>query len=556
EMVVLREGSLARAMRASMAVPGLMAPAEIGERLLVDGGLVRNLPVDVVRELCADVIIAVNLGTPLLDREALDTAVGVTLQMINILTEQNVQTQLAALGQRDILISPELGNITAADFHRAAEAVEDGERAARNQAGSLAALALEPAAYRAWQAKRRQQPSPPPVVDRLVVESLERVNPAVVEEALTVEPGEPLDEDTLQQDLIRLYGRGDFERLDYRLFTADGQRVLAIQPIEKSWGPGYLRFGLGLSTDFEGTQAFALQAGYDRTWVNALGGAWRNDLQIGRTSLLRSAFHQPLTPVGNWFVEPWLSLERYPVNIYQQGDLVAQYQAKRWNLGLDLGRQLGGGSELRLGILTGQATAEVDVGTLSLPEPDFQEGAITARLRYDRLDDAFFPRSGSALSLDAYHSRTELGAGQDYTRLEARWLTAASRGRDAWHWLFWLGSGLEEELPVFDQFSLGGFLRLSGYRTDRWLGGNAGFGRLVYYRRVDTLPATAGGAVYLGSSLEAGRVWEGRFEPDDDEWRYSASLFVGAQTFLGPLYLGYGRAVAGEDALYLYIGQP
>ena len=134
-MEVFDRGSLSQALRASMSVPGLFAPIEINHRLYVDGGLVRNLPVDVMRSMGVDLIIAVNLGTPPLKREQLATVVGVAGQMIAILTEQNVQRSLKELDpQRDLLIVPDLGDISAGDFKRADEAITIGVAAARGAA--------------------------------------------------------------------------------------------------------------------------------------------------------------------------------------------------------------------------------------------------------------------------------------------------------------------------------------------------------------------------------------------------------------------------------------
>ena len=95
--VVLSQGDLAGAMRASMSVPAAIDPVRLEDRVLVDGGLTNNLPVDVARAMGADIVIAVNLGTPLLRPESLGSILGVTSQMVNILTEQNVRASLASM---------------------------------------------------------------------------------------------------------------------------------------------------------------------------------------------------------------------------------------------------------------------------------------------------------------------------------------------------------------------------------------------------------------------------------------------------------------------------
>ncbi len=217
EMVVLKDGNLVTAMRASMSVPGGMAPVPIGGRQLVDGGLVRNLPVDIARSMGADVIIAVNLGTPLMRPDEVTSVLKVAAQMINILTEQNVRQSLSELKPQDILIQPELGSFSAGDFDNLPQTVPIGEAAARKVADRLRALSLPPDQYAAL--RRRQGPASTDamisVVDEIRIEGASRINPEVVLQSMYTEAGKPIDRETLDLDLRRIYGRGDFENVSY-----------------------------------------------------------------------------------------------------------------------------------------------------------------------------------------------------------------------------------------------------------------------------------------------------------------------------------------------------
>ncbi len=231
EMVVLKDGSLITAMRASMSVPGGMAPVAVGNRQLVDGGLVRNLPVDVARSMGAEIIIAVNLGTPLMRPEQITSVLSVTGQMINILTEQNVRRSLAELTPRDILIEPELGDFSAGDFDNLTKTVPIGEAGARKVADRLRALSLPPEQYAALRA--RQGPASTDamitVVDEIRVEGTQRINPQVVLQSMQTEVGKPIDRDTIDLDLRRIYGRGDFENVGYTVEEVDGKRILTVK---------------------------------------------------------------------------------------------------------------------------------------------------------------------------------------------------------------------------------------------------------------------------------------------------------------------------------------
>ncbi len=269
EAVVLDHGSVAQAMRASMSVPGAIAPVEIEGRLLVDGGIANNLPIDEARKLCADVVIAVNISTPPMKRKESTSALSVAGQLVNFLGKQTVDEQLKRLADRDVLIAPDLGDISAGDFERAADAIQIGEQATRAMANSLSRYSLPPEQFAALRSTQVAESRALGTVDEIRIEGLQRTNPAVLAALVESKPGEPLSEEKVSADLRRIYGRGDFESISYRLHGDAGPRAMVIEPREKSWGPDYLRFGLGLASDFSGESTFNLLVQYRRTWMNA-----------------------------------------------------------------------------------------------------------------------------------------------------------------------------------------------------------------------------------------------------------------------------------------------
>ena len=261
--------SCARACRCRL----LIAPAEVDGMLLVDGGLTNNLPVDVARAMGADIVIAVNLGTPLMKREELASVIGVTGQMINILTEQNVRVSLASLKPTDILIEPALGEFSAADFDNLMKTVPIGVAAVEPVAQRLSALALAPEAYA--QLRATQTRSTPPdtrPVAEIRFRPMVRVNPAAFVDDLETKPGQPIDQAALDRDMRRLYGSGDFEHVNYRVIEEAGRRVLDIDAIEKAWGPNYLRFGLGLGGGPRGREPLQCSRPATATWINSSAG--------------------------------------------------------------------------------------------------------------------------------------------------------------------------------------------------------------------------------------------------------------------------------------------
>lgn len=558
QAVVLDQGDLATAMRASMSVPAAIEPVRLEGRLLVDGGLTNNLPVDVARAMGADIVIAVNLGTPLAQPETLNSLLSITSQMVGILTEQNVRASLASLKPTDILILPNLGDFSAADFDRLALTVPVGEAAAYVVADRLAALSVSPAEYESW-TRRRLGDKPPPLgsVDEIRFAPMTRVNPETARTAMQSEAGKPLDNAELDQDMRRLYGTGDFEHVSYKLLDEPGKRVLAVDAVEKSWGPDYLRMGLGLSSDFGGDAYFNLLASYRKTWLNRLGGEWRSDVQVGQTNRLSTEFYQPLSTRHTWFVVPSAGYERRSANVYQGDQRIARYDFHQTGLVLETGAQFTRYGEARLGLAyvdgrnsldTGPPQLEGSVGRLVSVGPSF-------RMRIDQLDNVHFPREGYAGTMEVVSSLDDMGGDMNYTRGEISGNASTSWGSNTFSNGFKAGGRLDgSPLPTSRLFQWGGLLQQSGYPTGALMGEELLFGRVVYLRRLHRSLLIDG--VYVGGSLEMGRMDRPLIPGNEQGWLRSAAALLGVDTPVGPLYLGYGRADRGYDSLYLFLGRP
>ena len=556
--VVFDAGDLPRVMRASMSVPGVIAPAQIDDLLLVDGGLTDNLPVAVARAMGADVIIAVNLGTPLLTREQLGSLLGVTGQMINILTEQNVRASLASLRPGDILIEPALGNFSAADFDHLPSTVPIGEAAARLAAPRLAALSLPAEAYAALRQRQAAPPSGPPgTVAEIRIPGLARVNPESLLDFLDIRPGDPIDQDRIDRDLRRLYGSGHFEHVDYEIIDEAGRQIVSINALEKSWGPDYLRFGLGLQSDFKGANYFNLAASYRKTWQNALGAEWRTDVQMGQVAYLTTEWYQPLGTRNGLFIAPRATAVRRNLDLYLESDRIARYDLRTYYGSIDLGAAFTRYGEVRVGVSVGRSSASLDTGPPEFaPSPDsVARGAVTFRALLDQLDSASFPREGFAATLDVFASTKGLGARDDYVRWDLHAIGAKAWGRHSVHaMLRSAGAASGDTLPAYDLVQWGGFLQQSGLPAGALLGQRLSFGRLVYTYRAFEQRLLDG--VYLGASAEAGRMDKPLVPGNLTGTLVSGALFVGADTPVGPVYLGYGVATGGHRSAYLFLGRP
>jgi len=547
--VVLSHGSLPAALRASMSLPGVVPPVEMDGHLLVDGGIADNLPIELARKLCGDVIIAVNIGTPPLKREDIGSIVSVVNQLVNLLGNDSVERQIATLGARDVLIHPDLGDISAASFDRAKEAIDIGEQAARAMSDSLKRYSLPPEEYAALRRRQAAQPPGARVIDEIRFEGLSRTNDRVLRNAMRTRPGDVASEQKIGEDMRRIYGLGDFEDVNYVIENEAGRNVMVVEAHEKSWGPDYLRFGLSLQTDFHGENDFNVGASYKRTWLDNLGAEWTLDGQIGRDAFLATEFYQPFDEAGRFFVAPYAKIEQRTRPVFLGEDQIARYLARQTRIGADLGISMGPWGELRGGPVYRHVDANVDTGSPILPDFKASGGGMRLRFFLDQLDRPFLARDGYSLSMTAERWFDT----QAYNKVDGRASFVKSLGENTFSLTAAGGTNVGTDLPYFDAFRLGGPFRLSSYRIDQFAGSNYALARLMYYRRLFDLPSPLGNGVYAGGSLEAGRISPLLDSRNDLGTLKSGSVFLAADTFLGPAFLGFA-AGGGQHSFFLLFG--
>ncbi len=557
ERVAIRSGNLTSAMRASMSVPGLIAPVLREGRKLVDGGLTDNLPIAEARDLCkADVVIAVNVGSPLFNPDEVKGIVTVLGQVVNLLTEQNVARSLVELRPGDIYIRPNLGDITATQFTRQVEAADRGREAAKLSADELKRLSVSPGAYAAWQDRvRLAEEHPATIVDEVMVEGTRFVSPETIRRGISQREGQPLDARTLARDLVREYNQGDLNSLDYNVVRERDRTVLRITPIEKPWGPNYLRFGLNLASDFRSESTYNFRALFRSTWMNTFGGEWLLGAQIGSRQSIDTEFYQPLDKRHTTFLRPYASTSLDKAPLYFEGDRVAVYRVQQNAAGFEGGVNLGVHGQVRAGWVERRIGAVLDTGPEAFLNLTERLGGATAAVAIDSYDQPFFPTRG--MKLDVTHfDALRVTDGEKYSRTEARLGAAYTVGR--WTVLGGLegGTALKGELPLGDSFTLGGPRRLSGFATDQMRGGDYAFGRLEAQYRLNFATPLYGLALIAGISAEAGRMERLITETSLSGWQRSIGAYIAASTPLGPVYLGVADAKNGKGRFYLFIGTP
>jgi len=553
---IMSSGDLALAIRASMSAPGVFSPVEVDGRTLFDGGLVGNVPIDVIKSMQVDIVIAVDVEFPLYDLAALQSALTITEQMLTILINKETLRQLDKLDDEDILIRPDLGSYGSGNFADTGNLIEPGAQAVVALAPQLNALALDEQSYMAHLEQRVGARHQVDTVAFVRIANDSKLSDRVLASHLRTRPGDPVDALQLANDAARLHGLDMYEQVDYRLVTENDQTGVEFTTREKSWGPNFLQFGVMIEDDFEGQTAFNVAARMTRPGINALGGEWRTDLQIGTDPYLFSEFYQPLSFDSRYFVAPRLRLEQTNFNVFSAGENVARYRVGEGEIGADVGRELGLWGELRVGAFRGSGNAKVKVGSPAFPPIDFETGGVFTSFNIDTLDNAQFPLSGSRLAIEWTMSRPAMGADFRFDSLESSVSSAWTRGRHTLNAGLLFNTTIDSDTLVQNFFPLGGFLNLSGLARGEISGPHAGVARLVYYRRSGAMARDVFDMpLYLGASLEAGNVWQSRADISAQSLLINGSIFAGIDTYFGPLFLAAGFAEGGESSFYLMLGQ-
>jgi NTE family protein len=564
DAVVLEKGDLAIAMRASISAPGLFAPVEYRGRLLVDGGVAENLPIDLARAMHADIIIVSDVSYPLQPRKQLDSALAISNQMLAILVRKDTDLQKATLGPQDILIEPALGLAASTDFTIAAgTTIAQGEAAARGAAPRLADLRVGDSEYQTYLTRRAVREAVLPTIRFVRVdEESKRYQETILAEMQPL-VGKPLDLNALDARIKELYGLGYFETLDYSLVErGEGsaqESGLEIRARRKSWGPTYLRFGLNLQDDFQGNNHYNATVRFIMSEINGLGAELLTDVQVGSDPKVTSEFYQPLDALRTWFVAPSARVEGRDVPIYMNNTQIADFRDREVEAAVDFGRNLGNWGEIRAGLHRINGLEYNRWGNPDLVTPQYNNGEYFFKFTYDRLDNVRFPRDGQSFSLQWDANRTNLGADIAFDRVTADWLMARSSGRNTL--LLWTSAGTTldgtlQPTDVQDFYSLGGFLNLSGLAPQSLLGPNFAIARAIYFRKISRggegffeVPA------YVGMSLELGNTWQRRDEISYRSAHKDVSVFVAFDTFLGPVYIGSGYDDSGNAGYYLFLGR-
>lgn len=559
EQVVLDSGDLATAMQMSMSLPGIVRPIEKNGRLLVDGGIANNLPISVAKDLGADIVIAVDIGSPALEQNQLSSGLTILRQLTSFLTRINVNQQKSLVGPNDLLLRPKIDNVTLLSFDKTLEAVSAGYGEARAQLLGHPALMALAGQARTSPSTDALQPSQAILFDRIVLHNRTRLGDDYILQRMGLQEGEAYSAHDIGASVDRLYGQGTIARVKTSWLREKGVNQLNVDVDEKEWGPNYLDFKLTFEDDFSSFSHFQAGFAYRKTNLSAYGAEWYSTLEVGTDKKIMSELYWPMGTTGFF----WSTSGQYSQEVR---DFIENNQS--------LGNVRSSGTEVKAGLgwnsvdsfevmLSGlRLDGEVEIPSGLRERYPFkrlsasQEG-IQLELNYDTLDHATFPKRGWKMNTKIHRTKDKILGFVGYsTQVDTEINGVVSVGRHSLRNLLRVQSTFNNDNAfVLTPFTLGGFLNLSGNQPNFASGEHVRFFSMVYTYE---LAANNFGAInlplYLGLSAEAGNAWAQKSAIDYSDLINSASAFIGWDSPLGPAYLAYGHSDSGHGSLYAFLG--
>jgi NTE family protein len=555
EAVVLQDGSLAQAIRASMAIPGVFTPVEINGRVLADGGMVQNIPVETVRQMDADAVIGVELHVPPGDRAELETLTGVLTRAVDVMITQNERRSLA-LADSSVIV--EVSGFSATDYVRVKELIQLGYNSAASQSAGLLRYAIQdPAEWQQFLAARAARRHPQPAtIETIEVTGADSDTDRRLEHRLSKALRGPLDLPKLDEQLTRIDGEGQFDRLGYEGFRQNGVPALRVTTHEKTYGPPFV--DLAVNVDGSGVAAFDFSAGARVTFMDIAdhGGEWRNDLLFGSTNLAATEFYQPIA-LSHFFVAPYAFASKSSRNSFTGLTRVAVFGDERAGGGFDIGYNSGRRSEFRIGYEIFTAKLSPLIGGAGLPNVRGSTGEFRARYIWDGQDSPSVPSRGTRILATVSRVLQSPGLAHPIGQLDVETSTFIPVGPKTS--LFFAGSGgttFRGSAGPFQTFALGGPFRLGAYLPQEFLGNHYGYSSLGFRRELYRLPQFVGKKIYWGGWYEAGTAFGTAVnDPGPVVVRGTFDLGVIAETIVGPIALAGSVSPTGQSRVNFSIGR-
>jgi NTE family protein len=550
--VVFSDGSLSQAMRATMSIPGLFNPVRIGNQVLVDGGLVGNLPTDVVRQMGADVVIAIHLEIAPVKSEEIQSLFSVLGRSVDLIVREN---EIRGLSAADLVVKVDLHKFSSIEYDKSKAIIERGRQASQEKVRVLEPFALNDAEWQLYLSSRDSRRRSAGLTPQFVrVEGTNADAAKHIEEFLQPLVGKPLDAKTLDGLLTRLTGIGKFDSVGYRQIQDGNRAGLLVTVHEKSYAPPVLQFAFEVdgseSADVNFTQAVRL------TVMDVAGyrSEWRTDARFGNTYGISSELYKPFTSSSKWFVAPHASASNTQFKVYRRSDPLVIYGRRDASIGADVGYGINRFSELRVGYEVGNLDARVRLGQAQFPSISGRTGNTKLHFLVDHGDDPIIPRRGYTAQTTFRWYDTSPGAPEGFPTMEGQVQFFQPITTPASIFVTAQGGttfGTRDTGPV-PQFFLGGPLRLGAYGTNELYGNQYYFFRLGYLHDLFTLPPFLGRKIYAIGTYEFAKMYG---FPLQSGFPNDVNVGVLAETAFGPLVIGGSFGDSGHRKWYFQLGR-
>ena len=550
QQFVFKDGSLAEALRATMSIPGAFTPVHDGQRVYVDGGLVNNLPTDVVRQMGADIVIAVHLETQPPEAKNIQSLVNVLEQSVRSVISAN---EVRGLAQADAIVTVPLGHFVMRDFTKNIPIMQAGYNAAKGKSKLLAGFALDDAAWNEYVGERDSRRQTTTAVPQFI--EVQGTGAQAREDIglyLKNFIGKPLSVDKLDQALTQLTGGGRYNTLNYRILAREGKQGLLIVVKEKDFAPPTLQSAFEVDGSEAGDIEFTLATRLTLMDVAGFRSEWRTDFLFGNTYGASSELYRPFRAESKWFFAPHANASDATFQIYAKNDPLAYYRFYRTNIGVDLGYGFSRFSEVRVGYEVGHLSTKLRLGTPQIPAVDGRVGAARMRYLMDHTDDPVIPRRGFRLESNFHWYDANPGATSAFPVLDTRaeFFQPVSRAA-SFFFSSEGGSTFGSRNTGVPQFFLGGDSRLGAYGLNELFGDQYYLFRGGYLHEIVSLPPLVGKKVYAIGSYEAGKMYgslnESKF-PND----FAAGVL--AETTLGPFFVGGSVGDSSHHKWFFQLG--
>ncbi len=550
---IIKNGNIARAMRASMSIPGALPAITIDGKLLVDGGIANNIPIDVVRNMGAEIVIVVDVSEPLANKKDIQSGIDVTGQLTTIMTRRVADQQLATLTDNDVLIIPAEKDISASDFNKYPALIKAGELAANKMLPALKRYSLSFEDYAEYKAALPDIARKNPVIDFIEIKNNTDLKDEIMQVRIHQKIGEALDIKQLEDDLSYIYGLDYSSSVVYSVETRQGKTGLIIYVRDRQWARQYLQFGLSIESTFDVQSITNLHVAYTNPNLNDMAGEIRANGAVGSEPQFNVEYYQPLNVDLDFYVSTETGIETTIFPTLFESHIESMQNIKRTYVAFSAGKTFAQTTDLNIGIRYNDGKITSISGAKAF-QPDFLESYVYARLLHDSLNNLILPTSGFLGSLEFRANRKSLGSDVNLEQVKLTLSGAGSYQRYTVLGRLIAETTLDDTaspIQINNLFLRGGFLELSGTIRNELLGQHFALAEAIFYRRLGDISLLP---MFGGFSLETGNAWGYRSDISTADLRYAGSVFVAADTFMGPIYLALGATDKGEVAVYFNIG--